>query len=847
MGILDLANGSVTKFENVKSFDVPEEGGHYVAYLLEAKPKALETKPAAPKSETPAPPKPSSPNAPPTSPTTVPAPKEEKKEPAKPEKKKEPGTDLIVRELKTGAQTILSEVVAYRWNRPGTCLAYAVSSVTPEKDGAFVRLVEKGTARTLMTGLGNYTGLVFDKKGEQLAFLSDRDDHKAETPARKLYSWTANAEKATEIVSATTPGMPEGMTLTENSAASFSEDGAKLFVGVAPKPVTSPKDAPDPFNVDIWTFKDPLIQPMQKVNADNEKKRTYQAVWHIRQKRLVPLAGRDLPDIVLTEGAEAALGSTDLPFRALISWDTRYADYYLVRLQDGSRQKILQKWNGYAALSPGGKYVLYYDTPQKAWYTRRISDGRITNLTGKLGVSFAEEEWDTPDLPPPYGAAGWTEGDKSVLLYDRYDIWELAPDGASARMVTQGLGRGQHLVFRYQQLDPEEKFLSLTKPLLLATENDDTKATGYYRVGLNDTSGPVKLVMLDKAFGRLTKAKNADIFTFTVQRFEEFPDLWVSDTNFAGMVKLSDANPQQARYRWGHSELIDYVGADGKKRRAILTKPDDFDPHRKYPLMVYIYEKMTDGLHAYRTPAPGTNISFSRYVSKGYVLLQPDITYETGYPGESALKCVPAAVQTILAMGFIDPARIGIQGHSWGGYEITYLITRTNLFRAVEAGASVSNMISAYGGIRWGSGMSRAFQYEKSQSRIGGPPWERPLQFIENSPIFWVDKVTTPYLAMHNDADGAVPWYQGIEFFTALRRLGKEAYLFDYNGEDHGLRNRENMKHWTVHMDEFFDHYLLGAPRPDWMDNGVPYAERGKRDINALFQSEAEKTAAVTK
>ena len=252
--------------------------------------------------------------------------------------------------------------------------------------------------------------------------------------------------------------------------------------------------------------------------------------------------------------------------------------------------------------------------------------------------------------------------------------------------------------------------------------------------------------------------------------------------------------------------------------------------------MVYIYEKLTAGLHRYVPPAPGTSINFSRYVSNGYVVLMPDIVYETGYPGECALKCVIPAVQEVLGRGFIDPKRIGIQGHSWGGYQISYLITRTNIFAAVEAGASVVDMTSAYGGIRWGTGMSRAWQYEKAQSRIGGTPWTSSLQFVENSPIFWVEKVRTPYLTIHNDEDDAVPWYQGIEFFTALRRLGKEAYLFNFNGEKHGLRERPNQKYWTIHLDEFFDHFLKGAPRPEWMDKGVPYLERGKRDIDALFR-----------
>jgi dipeptidyl aminopeptidase/acylaminoacyl peptidase len=419
------------------------------------------------------------------------------------------------------------------------------------------------------------------------------------------------------------------------------------------------------------------------------------------------------------------------------------------------------------------------------------------------------------------------------------------PDGTSARNVTGGEGRKQEVTFRYRSFDPEEQHVPSNKPVFLSAVNDRTRATGFYRMpSLTSTAAPEKVVMLEKAFGAVTKAKNADAVVFTLSRTEEFPDLWTSDTSFKDMTKVSNANPQQANYVMGRSELIEYVNADGKKLRAMLTKPENFDPSKKYPLMVYIYEELTQGLHSYAAPNVATSINIPRYVSHGYVVLRPDIVYETGYPGQSAEKCVIPAVNTVLAMGFIDPKRIGIQGHSWGGYQITYLVTKTNLFAAVEAGASVSNMVSAYGGIRWGTGMSRAFQYEKTQSRIGAPPWDAPLQFIENSPIFWVKKVQTPYLTIHNDEDDAVPWEQGIEWISAMRRLGKEAYMFTFNGERHGLRDRNNMKYWTVHMDEFFDHYLLGKPRPEWMDKGVSYQERGKRDVLSLFKKKG--TASTT-
>jgi dipeptidyl aminopeptidase/acylaminoacyl peptidase len=455
----------------------------------------------------------------------------------------------------------------------------------------------------------------------------------------------------------------------------------------------------------------------------------------------------------------------------------------------------------------------------------------------------------------PFGIAGWTDGDKSVLLYDRYDIWEVKPDGGGGRRVTDG--RRERIIFRYQRTeqappvaeeeggparrDTEDAAVSTTRPLILSAVNENTRASGVYRVTLNSAAPPTKLVMLDKSVGVPIKARDADVYVFTLSRFEEFPNLWVSSGAFTDMKRISDANPQQARYNWGTSELIEYVNADGKTLKAILTKPEDFDPSKKYPLLVYIYEQLSNNLYRYVPPAPGgSSINVTRYVSNGYIVLQPDIVYDIGYPGDSALKCVLPATQKVISMGFIDPRRVGIQGHSWGGYQITYMITRTNLFRAVEAGASVVDMSGGYGGIRWGTGMSRAFQYEKAQSRIGVPPWENPKLYLENSPIYWIDKIKTPYLTMANDEDDAVPWQQGIQFFTAMRRLGKEAYMFTYNGEKHGLRQRENQKHWTVHLAEYFDYFLKDAPKPDWMVHGVPYLEKGKRDVTPLFRKSTD-------
>ena len=308
-----------------------------------------------------------------------------------------------------------------------------------------------------------------------------------------------------------------------------------------------------------------------------------------------------------------------------------------------------------------------------------------------------------------------------------------------------------------------------------------------------------------------------------------FPDLWTSTLDLGHMRQISEANPQQDDYLWGSVDLIEWTSLDGIPLKGMLYKPEGFDAAKKYPMMVYFYEKMSNGLHRHRPPATArSSISFSFYASRGYLVFVPDIPYKVGYPGESALNAVVPGVTALINKGFVDEENIGVQGHSWGGYQIAYMVTETNLFKAAEAGAPVSNMTSAYGGIRWGSGMSRMFQYEKTQSRIGGSLWQYPLRYIDNSPLFQADKIETPILMMHNDDDGAVPWYQGIEFFVALRRLGKPVWMLNYNGEPHGLQKYQNKRDFAIRMQQFFDHYLKGAPAPVWMEKGVPAIDKGK-------------------
>ncbi|RZL44349.1 MAG: S9 family peptidase, partial [Pedobacter sp.] len=425
--------------------------------------------------------------------------------------------------------------------------------------------------------------------------------------------------------------------------------------------------------------------------------------------------------------------------------------------------------------------------------------------------------------------AGWLEDDKGVLLYDRYDVWQFSPDGKVApKNLTNGIGRTSNLTFRVERVNPDFRFFGKKEVLLLDAFDNATKQNGFYSKAINDSKAPELIVMAPTKYSNVVKAKYADQYIFDKGNYVNSPDVYLSK-DLKSNTKLSNTNPQQDLYNWGTAELVKWTTPKGYKSEGILYKPENFDPNKKYPMIVYFYEKLSDGLYSYQAPAPTpSRLNIPFFVSNGYLVFAPDISYETGYPGKSAEEFINSGVESLKKNAWVDGTKIGIQGQSWGGYQVAHLITKTNMYAAAWAGAPVVNMTSAYGGIRWESGMNRQFQYEKTQSRIGATLWEKPELYIENSPLFGFPKVTTPVVVMANDADGAVPWYQGIEMFTGLKRLGKPVWLLNYNNEAHNLVQRQNRKDIQIREQQFFDHYLKGAKAPVWMVGGVPATEKGK-------------------
>ncbi len=802
LGIYTFATRSVERLPDIRNFRIPEKSAGWLAYQSEP-------------------------------------PKEEKgKPPGSTGAKKysdDNGYRLILRNLDSKKEISFDFVKDYTFARFGQSLMFvSTGNDSTIKAGVYWYDLRRGQLQSLYAGRSKYKykGLSIAEDGSQASFLVDPDTTKAQVRHFQLYYWKSGDPAAAFLDVEKSMGIPQNWILNDSYTPVFSRNGARLFFGSSPIPVVQDTTllTEEIVQVEVWTGEDQYIYPMQNKQLDTERKRSYLAVIDLANKQVMQLADREVPNTEMgAEGnASIVLGETDVPYRKMITWDANaYSDIYLFDIARKQRTTVTKKIKGNARLSPQARYVYWYSAPDTAWMCYSVGTGGTVNLTRGIRTFFANEEYDEPDYLPPYGNAGWTADDQQFLVYDRFDIWSLDPEGRKPAVNLTKTGRSEKIVYRYQRLDMEERFIDPTRPMILTTFNEENKAAGY--AGLSLVDGKLtRLTNADARFNGLIKAKRADQLMFTRESFREFPDVWVSDMSFASVKKLTTANPQAKNYFWGTVELVKWNSLDNVPLTGLLYKPEGFDDKKKYPMIVYFYERESHNLHAYIHPAPlRSTINRSTYVSNGYLVFVPDIVYKIGFPGESAHNCILPGVTSLIAKGFVDEKNIGIQGHSWGGYQIAYLLTRTNMFKAAEAGAVVANMISAYGGIRWGSGLSRMFQYEHSQSRIGGSLWQKPMHFIENSPIFFADRIQTPVLLLHNDADDAVPWYQGIEMYLALRRLNKPVWMLNYNGEPHWPVKRENRIDFQIRMKQFFDHFLKGAPAPRWMTQGVPATEKG--------------------
>lgn len=829
LAIIDLTRLTVEKIPFVSGYKISEEGSEWLAY------QSCDTSLISPKAL----------------------------------KDKEVGRPLVIRTPSGNRSKTINWVKDYVFTKDGKRLAIVQKKQESDSiatDGiGFVALAD--TAYYLLDRDRKFYGSpVWNEKGDRLAFTASNDSNDTGTkicdlliadlinPINDPKVVDVHITKAHKInlalPHASDPALQDsllevrrkrledmkkqGLHINQYSTPEFSHNGRRLIIGVAP--YIAPDDTTlvdfEKADIDIWRWDAPVTPPYEKKNLEKMLSQTFPVVIDLETDSQQLLTTEPLVEISAPDRWDADWALLRDASDSMLShqWDY-YAPEKLeiVNVVTGERRSVGEAPFEMAEISPEGRYIVWFK--DRDYFVYNISTGETVKVSEKIEFPLWDETDDHPMIPQPHGLAGWTKGDGSLLVYDRYDIWELDPEGKKEPVnLTKGEGRKQNYRFRYVNTDKDRRFLSNGDLMLLSVFDYDSKKNGLATMNYGKPSSLDIRTLEGNMFHQLKQAKNAEIFTYNCCNFSTSPNIFTSGIDFKKRRQLTDANPQMAEYNWGTAELVKWYAFNGQPAEGVLYKPEDFDPEKKYPMLCVFYETGSEELYRHYTMEPSWSwVNYPFYVSRGYIVFVPDIHYTAGVPGECAWNYVCSGAEELCKRyDWIDKDKIGIDGQSWGGYQTAYLITRTNMFACAGSGAPVANMTSAFGGIRWGSGSSRQAQYEMGQSRIGRNLWDAPELYIANSPLFHANKVETPLLIMHNDQDGAVPWYQGIELFMALRRLGKPVWMLQYNGEDHNIKERRNRKDITKRLQQFFDHYLKDEPMPEWMKNGIPMTRKGQ-------------------
>ena len=741
--------------------------------------------------------------------------------------------DLLVRELATGTVSTFGNVNGFAWADRGAALAFTVETETGAGNGVQFLDAATGRLRPLHSSSDRYRGLAWRKDALDLAVLRARPSKDFRDTTYAVVAWVGLQNPLAPSRALEPESAPAGFRISDGSTPSWTRTGGKVLIGLrAREPIapfdTSKRDASKDkvSDVQVWRARDVRIIPMQKSLEQQDVRRTQLAAWHPATGRLVRVAEDLHGRSEILEGGRYATESSWGRYPFGFMYGRQRSDVTVVDLDTGTRRQVEDSvrftWVGSAT----GRYLLSYR--QGKYFAVEVATGRRIELTAP-GADFADRESDTPtDELPPHGFAGWTADDQAVLLYDKYDIWRVRADGTGAERLTRGAE--DSTIYRYVRLDREERGIDLSRPLYFSTFGDRSKKSGYSVL----SAGTVKRLVWDDArTSRLMRADSAPVFAYTRERFDDAPDWFVGGPTLADARQVSTFNPFMADVAWGKAELVGFTSAAGRDLQGVLLYPANHDPGRKYPMIVYTYELLSQNLHGWQPPTERSYYNFTVWTQQGYFVLLPDIVYRGGEPGRSAVDAVVPAVRSIVARGLIDSARVGLIGHSWGGYQATYIPTQTDIFAASVAGAPITNFLSFAGAIHWTPGIAEFDHWETGQARMGAPPWEAFEAHVRNSPAAGIANLKTPVLMEFGDADGTVDWHQGIEFYNFARRAGKRDFvMLVYPGEDHGLRKKENQVDYHRRILQWFGHWLKGEPEPDWLKNGVSWAER-KRLLEA--------------
>ena len=758
------------------------------------------------------------------------------------------GADLLLLDVRSGAVTSVGNVGDFALDESGGWLAWTIEGRDLVGNGVQVRDLRSDVVRVLDSERAIYRRLAWADSGLALGVLRGRPDSAAADTSFVVLGYTgfgASTPKSVIYTPTDTGGFPSGLRITADRAPRWAADRSAIYFGIAARRTTPESKTPRPdvrpaagvpgamqatgrsgadddelASLVIWHGKDPRLQSQQQVEESRDKAFSFLAGYRVADHRFVRLATDETRDVTLAPNERWAVGVDVRAYERTGNIDgLRFRDVYVVDTRTGERKLAVKKTPFRESVSPDGARLLYFADGQYHVYDMAAGTSRV--ITANAPVTFVDTEDDHNMDRPPVAPLGWAKDGSAVLLSDNWDIWRVSVRGGAAVNLT---GNGRATGVRYQRrvvIDPQERGIDLSKPIYVSMYGERTKKEGLAVV--NPSKPGATSLVWDDARYTFTRARDAETWVFTRQTVKDFPDYWTSGGAFASPRRLTTANPQQSEYAWSSgARLVDYVTDKGDSLQGALYLPANYEPGKRYPTVVYIYEKRSQFLHAYSVPNETQAFNPSVYTSRGYAVFQPDIVYKVNDPGMSAVWAVVPAVKAAIATGIVDSANVALHGHSWGGYQTAFLVTQTNIFKSAIAGAALTDMVSMYSSVYWNTGGGNMAIFESSQGRFKGNFIENYDAYIRNSPAFHAHKITTPLLLLHNERDGAVDFNQGITFFNTLRELGKDVVLLQYVGENHGLQQPRNQKDYTIRMREYFDHYLKGAPAPDWLKDGIP-------------------------
>ncbi len=760
------------------------------------------------------------------------------------------GADLVVRDMSNGTIRNIGNVNQFEFDDSGKLLAYTVDA--PERLGNGVYLLDpaSGESRTLNTAQAEFDQLTWSGDGVNLAALRGDKARGMKQKDNVLLAWLGvGAAESRSIVydPSKDAGFPKGMVLSEYAAPRWSKDGSRIFVGVKEQEAEVPASDSIKANVDIWHYKDQTPQSVQIIQLQQLRRATFPAVVLVGSNTIVKLGDDNARNVTPAANSNVAIARNDSAYRGEVAWGGSRADIYKVDVATGARTLIDKSLSREYGTSPDSKWYLYLKNKQVRAYN--LADGTSSTLdaTGVSGQSFVNDDDDHAYEKPIWGVGGWTRDGKSVLLYDKYDVWRVPLDGSKASNLTGGVGRTQGIQFRVVRFNggggrggrgggggrggaaaADSDGVDLSQPVTLSAYGDRTKKFGYWQVTAGQAPHP--LIWEDKSVGGAIKATDADRLVFVEQDFNESPDYWATNSAFESPKKVTDANPFVSEFEWASKKvLIDYKDRFGHQLQGTLTLPAGYEQGKKYPMLVEFYEIMSNTHHNFPMPGYGDSPQISMYASNGYAVFQPDVVYEIGKPGTSAVDCVTSGVKKVIELGYADPKHIGLHGHSWGGYQSSFIVTQTDIFAAVVTGAPPTNLTSFYSELYKSTGTVQQGITTVGQVRMGAnvDPYTNTKMFEEQSPIFHVKNIKTPFMILQGGDDGAVDYVEGLQFFNAARTAGKQVIFLTYPGQPHNLTDRDDQKDFAIRMKQFFDHYLMDKPMPEWMANGLPQVKKG--------------------